>query len=895
MSADTFDDDFFETRLEALKDTQEGIQQMSAWCLQQRNHHKKIVSCWLNVFKRVRVEHRLTLFYLANDVIQNSKRKRYEFVESWATALQRATTMVRDEKVKGKVLRIFSIWEQRDIYSEEYLSDLSGLLNINPPKKAQTVTVESSDDYTNGPLIANIRECVELSLATDNSFKKLPKAPNCDIELIKQQIKDKSHSDDIEKEIERYTTYAEAYSKHLQAEIRSRKAVLSNLDTSIKFYTNQRGEVKVVVSAYKNFGSRIKLVKKKLDEITPNLPSPIPSPDINAPSPEPDADLQLPDDQTPISINLFKNSINGYSSYLDGKLPFDINDFKRDDNSNKSSQPIEVIGSRSDDESYSSSTEYYKPEPITAFSSSTNISIPGLNPLPVPPVESGYTSLARSAQQYGGLLPPPATTLFGGNNGIHHDYNSSYTPDSGYHRSGGAGGSVSNNTIIGGQPLMPPPPMPNLNIIDNVSGGNGISGVSRTSNNGSDDFNSTWNMNLSWTSVDNSNLSNSSYTRDSIDTPVSPPHFEREASSGAGTTIEYSEHHTSNLLVSQQDVDHRQLAFDVPSADLGVKLGLSKEKSRQLDIDHRNLISLTGSPGGNDGDKKSWLSQDPNFLENTSGDVDYRALPGLALESTDVTSKHGLMAPPPSSLQKKTSSPQKSNASSSSDKEDAGSARYDPSDMVIDMDMSDEDLDDILREVNEQQSDQLDSSQQSIGSGDGLQIDISKEHIDDESLGAAGATRPALLETPPEYIPQPVWNNNQLGQAPMPSYEPQNIGMNMEMQQQEMWNQNSWHNDNNGRAGVPPPPRPPFPLPFNNFPMNSNMRGGRGGGAPGWGNSPQQNQFRNDRFPRPPRGGHAGSPYYNRGGRGGGGGGVGGGGGMRGGFRGKFRGNPTWI
>lgn len=43
----------------------------------------------------VKVEHRLTLFYLANDVIQYSKRKNYEFVESWGTALQRATTMVR--------------------------------------------------------------------------------------------------------------------------------------------------------------------------------------------------------------------------------------------------------------------------------------------------------------------------------------------------------------------------------------------------------------------------------------------------------------------------------------------------------------------------------------------------------------------------------------------------------------------------------------------------------------------------------------------------------------------------------------------------------------------------------------------------------------------------------
>lgn len=43
----------------------------------------------------VKVEHRLTLFHLANDVIQHSKRKNYEFVASWGTTLQKATTMVR--------------------------------------------------------------------------------------------------------------------------------------------------------------------------------------------------------------------------------------------------------------------------------------------------------------------------------------------------------------------------------------------------------------------------------------------------------------------------------------------------------------------------------------------------------------------------------------------------------------------------------------------------------------------------------------------------------------------------------------------------------------------------------------------------------------------------------
>ncbi|CAG2059334.1 unnamed protein product [Timema podura] len=90
-----FSEQHFEKKLAQLKDTQESIQSLSSWCLQHRSQHKKIVSCWLRVLKKVKVEHRLTLFYLANDVIQYSKRKNYEFVESWGTALQRATPMVR--------------------------------------------------------------------------------------------------------------------------------------------------------------------------------------------------------------------------------------------------------------------------------------------------------------------------------------------------------------------------------------------------------------------------------------------------------------------------------------------------------------------------------------------------------------------------------------------------------------------------------------------------------------------------------------------------------------------------------------------------------------------------------------------------------------------------------
>lgn len=47
-----FDTVEFEKRLTNLKDTQDSIQALSAWCLQNRSHHKKIVASWLLVLKQ---------------------------------------------------------------------------------------------------------------------------------------------------------------------------------------------------------------------------------------------------------------------------------------------------------------------------------------------------------------------------------------------------------------------------------------------------------------------------------------------------------------------------------------------------------------------------------------------------------------------------------------------------------------------------------------------------------------------------------------------------------------------------------------------------------------------------------------------------------------------------
>lgn len=68
------------------------------------------------------------------------------------------------------------------------------------------------------------------------------------------------------------------------------------IDTYICPISIVLGNMLLLFQAYRNFGSRVKNLKRRLDDLIPSLKeiSPIPSPDINAPSPSPDSDIELP-------------------------------------------------------------------------------------------------------------------------------------------------------------------------------------------------------------------------------------------------------------------------------------------------------------------------------------------------------------------------------------------------------------------------------------------------------------------------------------------------------------------------------------------------------------------------------------------------------------------------
>lgn len=69
----------------------------------------------------------MTLMYLANDVIQNSKKKGPEYGREFGTVLKKAFQIlhekVQGEKTKKSINRLLDVWEERGVYSRSQIAE----------------------------------------------------------------------------------------------------------------------------------------------------------------------------------------------------------------------------------------------------------------------------------------------------------------------------------------------------------------------------------------------------------------------------------------------------------------------------------------------------------------------------------------------------------------------------------------------------------------------------------------------------------------------------------------------------------------------------------------------------------------------------------------------------
>ncbi|KAJ6413561.1 hypothetical protein OIU84_006369, partial [Salix udensis] len=79
-----FSEQILADKLAKLNGTQQCIESLSRWCIHHRSKAELAVETWDKQFHNSDMLKKVPLLYLANDILQNSKRKGNEFVaEFW--------------------------------------------------------------------------------------------------------------------------------------------------------------------------------------------------------------------------------------------------------------------------------------------------------------------------------------------------------------------------------------------------------------------------------------------------------------------------------------------------------------------------------------------------------------------------------------------------------------------------------------------------------------------------------------------------------------------------------------------------------------------------------------------------------------------------------------------
>jgi regulator of Ty1 transposition protein 103 len=143
-------------KINELNNTQQSVQSVSLWLIHHRKHSHTIVKIWLKeLINSTKSERKLTFIYLANDMLQNSRKKGYEYMTEFAAVLGDAienTAKYSDEKVRFTLERILNIWKDRKIYPDEKIEELKKILHttkateiLNSPPIADEVEEKKSE------------------------------------------------------------------------------------------------------------------------------------------------------------------------------------------------------------------------------------------------------------------------------------------------------------------------------------------------------------------------------------------------------------------------------------------------------------------------------------------------------------------------------------------------------------------------------------------------------------------------------------------------------------------------------------------------------------------------------------------------------------------------------
>nr|XP_028557937.1 regulation of nuclear pre-mRNA domain-containing protein 1A isoform X1 [Podarcis muralis] len=286
MSA--FSESALERKLLELSNSQQSVQTLSLWLIHHRKHSPLIVAVWERELRKAKPNRKLTFLYLANDVIQNSKRKGPEFTKDFAPVIVEAFKHVSsetDESCKKHLGRVLSIWEERSVYENDVLEQLRQALygDKNPRKRPyEQINVEDNNCSTQSspcdpPQTADlIRALQELENAASGDAAVHQRIASLPVEVqdvsLLDRITDKESGEQLSKMVDDACMLLADYNGRLAAEIDDRKQLTRMLSDFLRCQKEVLSEKEQTLEEYKRKLARVSQVRKELKSRIQTLP-----------------------------------------------------------------------------------------------------------------------------------------------------------------------------------------------------------------------------------------------------------------------------------------------------------------------------------------------------------------------------------------------------------------------------------------------------------------------------------------------------------------------------------------------------------------------------------------------------------------------------------------------
>ncbi|XP_013790680.1 regulation of nuclear pre-mRNA domain-containing protein 1B-like isoform X2 [Limulus polyphemus] len=290
-----FTDAALEKKLAELNCSQQSIQTLSLWLIHHRKHHKTIVQVWYRELLKAKPSRKLTMMYLANDVIQNSKKKGPEFSREFLSVLCKAfhnVTDVPDEKTQIGVKKILKVWEDRNVYNNNDIEEFRKATQhhteqiwtteIEPPvKKIKPIPEEKDQVHSLPPgdppdpeeLIKALQDLENAASSDAVVREKIANLPPevSDVSLL-EKLDDKEAADKLSKQVDEACSLLDDYNSRLQQELEDRKQVAKMLNDYTYAQRNALALAEQKLEEYREKLQKVTRVQNELKSHLQNLP-----------------------------------------------------------------------------------------------------------------------------------------------------------------------------------------------------------------------------------------------------------------------------------------------------------------------------------------------------------------------------------------------------------------------------------------------------------------------------------------------------------------------------------------------------------------------------------------------------------------------------------------------